>query len=87
MNYSFYMTQDNGCTYVIVENRDTETWEAAILGMDVSEQEAVNISLDFLAGKAEPYTDEDGVIWAKDKEHLLPQCAKYFGFTEIEVGA
>lgn len=85
MNYSFYMTQDNGCTYVIVENRDTETWEAAILGVDVSGREAINISRDFLNGKAEPYTGEDGVTWAEDKEHLLSQCAKYFGFTEIDV--
>lgn len=84
-NYNFYITQDNECTYIVVENRNTETWEAALIGVDVSEQEAMNLSRDFLEGKVDPYTDEDGVTWAEDKEHLLPQCAKYFGFTEIIV--
>lgn len=82
-NYSFYMTQDNETTFLVVENRDTETWEAALLDWDVSEEEAKKTAKDFLDGKESPCTDENGVTWEKDKEHLLPGCAKYFGFTEI----
>lgn len=81
--YSFYMTSDNCMNYVVVENRDTETWEAAILDWDVSEEEAEEAIRAFLAGEKDPYMSDDGTIWAEDKEHLLPECAKFFGFREV----
>jgi len=85
IKYHFYTTANNSMNFLVVENHDTETWEAAILDWDLSDEEIEQAIKDFLAGEKEPYTDEYGVTWAEDKEHLLPECAKYFGFCVVDV--
>lgn len=83
-NYNFYMTEDNAGTYLVAEDRSTDTWEAAVLDWDISDAEAREAIKSFLAGEKEPYTSEDGITWVKDKENLLPECAKFFGFRELD---
>lgn len=81
-DYRLYMTEDNGCTFAVIEKAD---WGAAILAMDVSDEDALKLFQDFLDGKEEPYEDENGVVWAESKEKLLPDCARFFGFREIDI--
>ena len=85
IGYSFYMTSDNSMVYLVVENRNTDTWEAAILDWDLTEEEAKEAAREFLDGKKEPYTDDEGITWAEDKAHLHPKCEKFFGFHEIDI--